>query len=147
MNKILLVVVSLIIIAGAGVWAAQSGWFKQEEMNLEGKEVLFYGNTCPHCKEVKEWMEAEKITEKVEVVELEVYNNRGNQTRMVEAAKGCNIAVNQIAVPFLWTSGKQCLVGTPDIKEYLSRKAGLLPTATETLTVTPTEATSNAETE
>jgi glutaredoxin len=133
MNKVIIVVVSLIIVAAGGFLASSQGWFdKAEVSNVVDKDVLFWGNTCPHCKDVKEWMEKENISKVIEVEELEVYDNRSNQAMMVEAARGCGIPVNKIAVPFMWTTDKKCLVGTPDIQSYLTAKVNQLTSSQAT---------------
>lgn len=86
--------------------------------------IFFYGNTCPHCKDVEEWMAINKIEEKIEIVKKEVYDNRANSLELTQAAKSCGLPTDSIGVPFLFTEG-QCLIGTPDITSYLSEKAGI----------------------
>lgn len=87
--------------------------------------ILFYGNTCPHCKDVEEWMEKNKIEEKIKIVKKEVYDNQENSQELAKVAEGCGLPTYSIGVPFLYTSEGKCLVGTPDIISYLSDKAGL----------------------
>lgn len=86
--------------------------------------TFFYGNTCPHCADVEEWMETNKIEEKIVIAKKEVYENKQNALELESAAKVCNIPTDTIGVPFLFTEGK-CIVGTPDIISYLSEKAGI----------------------
>jgi len=86
--------------------------------------VFFYGNTCPHCKDVEEWMENNKIKEKMEIIKKEVYDNNANAQELSLAAQSCGLDTNNIAVPFLYAENK-CFIGTPDIVNYLSQKAGL----------------------
>ncbi|PJE64022.1 hypothetical protein COU89_00100, partial [Candidatus Roizmanbacteria bacterium CG10_big_fil_rev_8_21_14_0_10_45_7] len=35
--------------------------------------VYYYGNTCPHCADVEEWMKENRIEEKIKIVKKEVY--------------------------------------------------------------------------
>lgn len=87
--------------------------------------VFYYGNTCPHCSDVEEWMEENKIEEKIKIIKKEVYDNQANSLELVEVAKKCGLSTNGIGVPFLYTPEGKCLIGTPDIIAYLGDKAGL----------------------
>lgn len=83
--------------------------------------IFFYGNSCPHCKDVEEWMEDNKIEEKIQIVKKEVYDNRANSLELTQVAESCGLPTDSIGVPFLYTTDKQCLIGTPDITTYLSK--------------------------
>jgi glutaredoxin len=89
-----------------------------------GSLIFFYGNTCPHCKDVEEWMDKNRVEEKVKITKKEVYDNRQNSLELSQVAKGCGIPTDNIGVPFLFADGK-CLVGTPDIVDYLTKKADI----------------------
>jgi len=84
--------------------------------------IFYYGNTCPHCKDVEEWMTENRIEEKIEIVKKEVYDNRANSLELTQAAKSCGLPTDNIGVPFLYAEGK-CSVGTPDITAYLTQLA------------------------
>lgn len=86
--------------------------------------IFFYGNTCPHCVDVEEWMNENKIEEKIEIIKKEVYNNKENAKELVEAAKKCGLPTDSIGVPFLFAEGK-CFIGTPDVVNFLAQKAGI----------------------
>lgn len=90
-----------------------------------GVSIFFYGNTCPHCADVEEWIEENKIEEKIEIVKKEVYDNRANSLELTKTAEDCGLPTDSIGVPFLYTLEGKCLIGTPDIVGYLSDKAGL----------------------
>ena len=87
--------------------------------------IFFYGNACPHCADVEKWMEENGIEEKIEIVKKEVYDNRANSLEMTEVAKSCGLPINSIGVPFLYTHESKCLIGSPDIINYLSDKADI----------------------
>jgi len=86
--------------------------------------IFYYGNTCPHCKDVEEWMVTNNIEEKISVVKKEVYDNQQNAQELAQTAVKCGLPTNSIGVPFLYAEGK-CLIGSPDVINYLSKKAGL----------------------
>jgi glutaredoxin-related protein len=87
--------------------------------------IFFYGNTCPHCEDIEEWMKENKIEEKVKLVKKEVYDNGANSFELAQAAESCGLPTDSIGVPFLYTPEGKCLIGTPDIVGYLSNKAGI----------------------
>jgi len=76
----------------------------------------FYGETCPHCIEMKPLVEKLKQEEGVEVEQFEVWNNADNAEKQKEYDKGlCG------GVPFFFnTETKQFICGSTD---YESLKA------------------------
>jgi len=106
-------------------------YFKKKAINstisdYNQEPVLFYGNTCPHCKELEKWMEENGISEKLEIIKKEVYENKDNAKELNQAALNCGLQIKNIGVPFLYTPENKCLIGTPDIMDYLMNKASLV---------------------
>ena len=113
---------SLAVLAGVLFWAFQSGFFtKKIETTVEPTGIiLFYGDGCPHCALLDEWITDNGVEEKVDFTKLEVYNNQANQNLLVEKATICKIATDSIGVPFLWT-GTECLVGDEPIEQFFQQ--------------------------
>lgn len=86
--------------------------------------ILFYGDGCPHCVIVEEYVAEKNIESAVPFVKKEVYYNRQNADDLVAKAKACGMPTNSIGVPFLW-DGSKCLVGDQDIIEFFKTKAGI----------------------
>jgi hypothetical protein len=86
--------------------------------------VYFYGNTCPKCKDLQDFIDKNKLEEKITIIKKEVYSNQANALMLSKVAEKCNIKSSEIGVPFMYFEGK-CLIGEPDIKSLLSKKAGL----------------------
>ena len=107
----LLLVIIIIGLLAAIVYGSSSS--KSEGL------VFYYGNTCPHCADVEEWMKENKIEEKLTITKKEVYDNAANAQELQKAAKSCGLATDSIGVPFLYTPEGECLLGTPDIINYL----------------------------
>jgi len=82
--------------------------------------ILYYGSTCPHCHETIEWMEKNQVEKKVSIVRKEVYANKQNSRELLMRAKSCGLDTSRIGVPFMYTIGGKCLIGTPNIKAYLT---------------------------
>jgi phage FluMu protein Com len=101
------------------------GVAKALEGVLSSKDpIYFYGNTCPKCKDLQDFIDSNKIEEKVTIIKKEVYSNQSNALMLTKVAEKCNIPSSGIGVPFVYFEGK-CLVGEPDIKVFLSKKAGI----------------------
>jgi len=128
-KRLFTVIISVLIIVTLGivVWGSKNKNIgSSQAVTVEpSAPVFFYGNTCPHCADVKEWMRENKVEEKIKLVKKEVYGNKANALELSKAAESCGMDTASIGVPFLFTPEGKCLVGTPDIVNYLSEKAGL----------------------
>lgn len=89
-----------------------------------GEPVFYYGDACPHCKDVEKWFEENKVEEKMKFTKKEVWSNRQNAAELGKVAASCGLDVNNIGVPFLYAE-EECLIGTPDIIKYFSDKLGI----------------------
>ena len=89
--------------------------------------VLFYGDTCPHCKDVEEFISKNQIDQKVKISRLEVYRNENYSAllnKMVKEVCPEKLDPQGLPVPFMINSAeKKCFIGTPDITGYLTEKA------------------------
>lgn len=111
----------------------------------QAEPVFYYGNTCPHCKDVEEWFKANKVEEKIKFTQKEVYDDAQNAAELNQVAASCGMDTSSIGVPFLYAEGK-CLVGSPDIIKYFSDKLGIDSTQEATQSSDKTEGTSSATT-
>ena len=128
-KKILTVIISIfiVVIFGIVIWGSKnkktdSSQAVVVELNTP---VFFYGNACPLCADVEAWLKEKKIEEKIKITKKEVYDNRRNAQELNQVAQKCGLPTDSIGVPFLFAEGK-CLIGTPDIINYLSKKAGII---------------------
>jgi glutaredoxin len=88
--------------------------------------IFFYGETCPHCQDVEEFLNENNVDEQINLVRLEVYSNQENQTLMAQKLEGCSDIDEDSkgAVPFLYSKDK-CLVGSTPIIEHLKEITGI----------------------
>jgi len=86
--------------------------------------ILFYGNTCPHCKKVEDFINQNGIRDKIIFQNLEVYDNKANQSLMLQKFDLCKDLQpsDKGGVPFLYSSEK-CVVGDTPVIDYLKGKA------------------------
>ncbi len=90
----------------------------------EGATIYFYGEECPHCKDVIAFLDKNDIYSKVDFVKKEVWHNKSNGEELRKAALKCGMNPANIGVPFLFSEEK-CYMGGPDVIEFFSKKAGL----------------------
>jgi glutaredoxin len=83
--------------------------------------ILFYGTECPHCQEVERYLNENKISEKVQFSQREIFHDQANSALLVEKAKSCNVNLDNLGVPFLWSEG-QCIMGQQEIIQFFQNK-------------------------
>jgi len=94
----------------------------EENQRVEESQItLFYGDGCPHCAIVEDYIKNNNIKQKLSFEEKEVYYNQNNAKELEAKAKICGLATDSIGVPFLW-DGLKCYVGDRDIIDFLNQK-------------------------
>ncbi len=83
--------------------------------------VYYYGEECPHCKKVAEFLDKNGVYGKVDFTKKEVWHNRDNGEELMKRAQKCGIDPNGVGVPFLYANGK-CYIGDADVIEFFKSK-------------------------
>ena len=85
--------------------------------------VLFWGDGCPHCENVKNYIKGDTAASKLNIDMKEVYYDKANQTFMEQVAAKCpELDISKgLAVPMAYAENK-CLVGDTPIIDYLKSK-------------------------
>ena len=94
----------------------------ENEEGFFDEDIFYWGTTCPYCHDVMDWIDDNGVDEKLNIIQKEVYGNRVNANELSAKARECGLASNNIGVPFMYTSDRQCLIGYPDIVSYLENK-------------------------
>ena len=125
MNKVIIVVAGVILL-GLAIFFLSKPNRPNGDNTPKTDEMItyFYGDTCPHCKELEEFIDKNDIKNKLPLEEKEVFENQANGRELAKAAQSCGINTDSIGVPLLYAEGK-CIFGTPDSIAYLSRRIGL----------------------
>lgn len=129
-TNILLGVGLAVLIGGLVYWGVRDGQNSSDDAVAlpETGMVYYWGDGCPHCKNVNEFLETNHIADKVDFVKKEVWNDRANAKEMELRAKACKIDPKGMGVPFLYSNGK-CFIGEPDVEKEFASKAGIdMPT-------------------
>ncbi len=84
--------------------------------------IIYYGVTCPHCKDVDEWIEREQAEQLLGIEQKEVYENRDNATELTQVAISCGFDTQRgVGVPFMYANG-DCYIGKIEIVDYLEEQ-------------------------
>jgi glutaredoxin len=129
MNKTIIFITIGVVVLVAGFWVWQSGFFGPNQSQVQPVPIpegiiLFYGDGCPHCKNVDDFMSQNDILSKIQITQLEVYNDKDNQNILAQVAQKCGIATDQVGVPFLY-DGQNCTVGDEPIIDWMKQKTGI----------------------
>lgn len=126
MNKRLIILGGLFILtAGFSFYALATHDQHSQASSQTTKEpalILYYGETCPHCKIVEKYIADNQLEQKLNIGQKEVYNNQTNSQELLTRAESCQLDTSSVGVPFLWT-GSKCLVGDQPIIDFLKEQA------------------------
>ena len=111
----ILVIVTLAVIA--------SNKEKENPILNDNAIIFYYGTTCPHCKITEQYITDNSIDSKINIVRKEVYENQANAVALQQAAKQCNLPVDEIGVPFM-TYNNSCYMGDEDTINLLKQLTG-----------------------
>ena len=113
-NRILVLSLIAVIFIGAIIYAK-----KQPAQTIQPSMILFYSDSCPHCKNVEAYISENNIKDKLKFDEKEVSKSQANVTLLESKARQCGLDTNQgLGVPFFF-DGQNCLMGDQPIIDYL----------------------------
>lgn len=121
MNKfgIIVGIVTLLLIVGGVFVASKPSNPAGLPYYDSSKLVYFWGNGCPHCKAVNDFVDSWENKDKLEVQKFEVWYDKQNQALMTKLAQEvCNIKPQGMAVPLLIKLDGSCLNGDVPIIDY-----------------------------
>ena len=103
MKKVILIIIGLVLAGGIGYFV-YTQVNKPEEV-IDGKVVfsLFYGDTCPHCQELEEFLKNmdDSYKNKIQLNMYETYKDFGNNALKNKTAKKYNIACEGVPCFFI----------------------------------------------
>lgn len=84
-------------------------------------QILFYSDTCSHCKIVAQYIEENNVKSYLVFDELEISTNPANSQLLIRKAKNCGLSTDNLGVPFFF-DGTACFVGDQEIIKYFESK-------------------------
>lgn len=79
--------------------------------------TLFYGQECPHCARIEQFLQENKVDEKIKIDRKEVYHDQANAYLLSKTARKCAITGGEMGVPLLW-DGSSCYVGEDQVRNF-----------------------------
>lgn len=80
--------------------------------------ILFYSKTCPHCQRVEEFIQQNKVDQKLKFTKIDIKENQQNSDLFIEKATECKIPQG---VPLFW-DGQKCINGDQPIIDFFQSK-------------------------
>ena len=121
MSKTLIIVavITLLIIVGGVFLFSQGGSAPPSEPLPSPTSYEYYwGDGCPHCKNVQDFFDGWENYDKANIVKYEVWYNKANQKRMQQRADTCKINLQDMGVPLLVTPTGECIGGDTPIVDH-----------------------------
>jgi len=115
MNKVLILIIGFFILAFS-VFILMP--HEESQIKEESNIILFYSEYCPHCLVVKEYIQENKIEDKIS---FEMKDSNQNTELLFEKANICGIDQDYVGVPFLF-DGEKCFLGDKDIIDFFESK-------------------------
>jgi glutaredoxin len=124
MDKKLIIAIILVIVLTSAVFIFLTREKKEEPNPPEetATMILFYGEGCPHCAKVEEFINQNKVKEKISFEMKEIYYNSQNNALFRKKAAACGLPPAGLGVPLLWYDSNKCLVGDVDIINFFNQK-------------------------
>lgn len=111
-----LLLVTLLLILG-GVFLFSKEKLVSEPSSLPSSYEYFWGDGCPHCANVEEFLSSWEGREKVSIDKKEVWSDKKNALLMRDRATYCKLPLNTLGVPFMFTPEGKCIEGDVAIIE------------------------------
>ncbi len=91
----------------------------QNVLAQDNKAILYYGNGCPHCAEVEDFIKNNNFDFSIE--QKEIYQNKINAEEFNQICAEAGISLMNRGVPFLYAEN-ECFIGDKQIISYLSAR-------------------------
>lgn len=124
-NMVAILVVALVLVAGFAYFGLKDESQSQTMADDPAAIVYYWGDGCPHCKVVSDFLEANNVTDTVSFEKKEVWSDKQNANEMSRRAKACDIEPEGMGVPFLYGGDGKCYVGQVDVVNFFKTKIGM----------------------
>jgi len=124
MKKILPLILILVVI-GSFFFYNSKKTVSQNFPDTEADLIIFWGDGCPHCEKVKNYIKDNNYDSKLKISLKEVYLDKNNQKLLEDTIQKCpEIDTSRgIGVPLAFdTKNVKCLYGDTPIIEWLNTK-------------------------
>lgn len=116
-----IIAIATLLIVGGGIYLFSRNSASEQTatpLSAPTSYEYYWGNGCPHCKNVEDFLNSWQGKDKIKLEKFEVWNNRENARRMKARAEACNLPQKDLAVPFLVTLEGKCIGGDEPIIQF-----------------------------
>lgn len=120
-KSFILVLAATVLIFIAGILLVSKGGGNNTNGSYPTPTNLTYywGNGCPHCAKVEEFLKTWEKKDQVKIDKKEVWYNKVNAKELQARYQTCGIAnPNEMGVPLLFTPEGKCFSGDTPIIDY-----------------------------
>jgi glutaredoxin len=118
MSKLpIIVLIATIIIVVGGVFLLSKPETKIPDEPLPTTLQYFWSETCPHCKNVANFIDNWDKKDKLVLDKREISDTK-NALLLTKRAEYCKLPTNSVGVPFLFTPDGKCITGDQPIIDY-----------------------------
>ncbi len=114
---IFVILATIIIIIGGAFFLSRGS--SKTALSLPQNYELFTSETCPHCKNVADFLNSWEKRDQIKIDKLGIDSNQTNVSTLTSRAIYCKLPTNQIGVPFLFTPEGKCISGDEPIINFL----------------------------
>lgn len=118
MKKVHLAIAVFLLLAALVI----AGLYWQVGQRQSSVIIFYYGNTCPHCKIVEDYMGANNVNSTLQIEWREVYNNSNNRDALIRTWGQCG-QTGDAQIPLFYFRGA-CYVGQDDSIAFLKQQMG-----------------------
>ena len=123
-KKSIIPIIILVVLVLVGLTVFTAGKIikssNNSNTNSTSEIILYYGNTCPHCKLVEKYITDNGIDKKIDITQKEIFDNKDNALEFNLTLNSCKIKEEDQGVPAVVYQGK-CYVGDTDVLAFLDK--------------------------
>jgi len=116
-NLLIAIIIVAILIAGIFILSKKSVQTAPRPLPV-GEYEYYWGNGCPHCTNVANFLNSWENSDKVTLQKMEVWSDPNNAKLMEERYTYCKIDRSQMGVPLLFTPEGKCFAGDEPIINF-----------------------------
>lgn len=131
----IIAVIIIIVLLGYIFLLSKSSNGSEQISSNPNSLLYFWSVTCPHCKNVEDFLTNWENKDKIVLEKFEISKNENNQKLFIQKSAECKIPQTQIATPLLTTPDGKCLSGDIPIIDYLK---SLFPESSGSATISAT---------
>jgi len=114
MFRYIIILAFVLTLSGCGGTATP---VSQTPLSIPPGNIYFFTATCPHCANVKEYIETNNIKNRIYFVSRDISSDKDAYAIIQLIGQRCGISQNQLAVPLFWDTEK-CYLGDDRVIEY-----------------------------